>query len=757
MLYAPTMDALVSHPYATLVVRKNGLCEFINDTAHQWREGSFSASNPSFFDLCPSYQEDNVTTPEAFLQLLEEVAGKGVVQRPWRIVDTQLKEHQVMLTAMAHPTSTDIVHLHWTAPTEENTQVNGDNIYALRSLLNSTHHEIWAVDRSYRLIQFNRAWEQAFASFFDVELEAGLCLVEDQRLPVSIRKSWKERYDAAFQGKEVHVEEKYVGPNGELKHVATSVLPMRDANGNIEGATCFVEDISLLIETHAKKQEHQELYRLLAEHTSDLVAILDLEGHFVYVSPSVFKLTGYTPEEYQQLTTTDNVHRDDHVLLDQAIQQLIAGKKSLTLEYRIFHKDGSEIWIETKCVRGTLNGRPDPVVVTSSIDISERKRQQEEIEKRQERLRFLARATTEMLRLNKEDEVYRFITLKLKELYGEKVGIITSAFYVDEGIYETKALYVQNRYLNLLHRLFQFPLVGIKGKIIPSTIEPLRSGRLVDLQLTITELSESSIPRNITKAIEQILPPHFIWTIGLKEGDHLLGNIHILFFDPDYDLNRLMVETLVGEAATLVAKFRYNEQLHSTENRFSGVVNALTDAIFTLDKKLRHTGLYGTWVERMGFQPQELLGKTPEEVFSSMDGRLHTEMAKKALLGKEMDYVWQTTLNGQYIEMHIKLTPLRDKEGVITGLLGVGRDITEIMGYKRYIEDQNEKLKRIAWIQSHDVRGPLTRLQGLVNLLENGGFRPEKSEAEMLQLIRQSSDELDEIIKDIIHRAQSIT
>lgn len=73
--------------------------------------------------------------------------------------------------------------------------------------------------------------------------------------------------------------------------------------------------------------------------------------------------------------------------------------------------------------------------------------------------------------------------------------------------------------------------------------------------------------------------------------------------------------------------------------------------------------------------------------------------------------------------------------------------------YISQIEIQNEKLKNIAWTQSHLVRGPLSRILGIINLIEN-----QKSKISdmplLLEKLKISSNELDDVIRKIVNESQ---
>lgn len=84
-----------------------------------------------------------------------------------------------------------------------------------------------------------------------------------------------------------------------------------------------------------------------------------------------------------------------------------------------------------------------------------------------------------------------------------------------------------------------------------------------------------------------------------------------------------------------------------------------------------------------------------------------------------------------------------------------GRDITDRILYTKKIELQNSKLRQIAWIQSHMVRAPLARIMGLVELLELEDFQ-QQDRPEFLKALKSSALELDQIIREIVEKAQKV-
>ena len=69
-------------------------------------------------------------------------------------------------------------------------------------------------------------------------------------------------------------------------------------------------------------RESEEKYRLIADNTAETITVLDLDLKFTYVSPSIFKLRGYTVEEslnqtLQQTLTPDSLARIQEVFSEE--------------------------------------------------------------------------------------------------------------------------------------------------------------------------------------------------------------------------------------------------------------------------------------------------------------------------------------------------------------------------------------------------------------------------------------------------------
>jgi PAS domain S-box-containing protein len=103
--------------------------------------------------------------------------------------------------------------------------------------------------------------------------------------------------------------------------------------------------------------------------------------------------------------------------------------------------------------------------------------------------------------------------------------------------------------------------------------------------------------------------------------------------------------------------------------------------------------------------------------------------------------------NGKEIKVEIYFRKIKSNSN--NRLIVQSNDISETLNRIHIIELQNEKLRNIAWTQSHVVRAPLSRILGIVNLIEQ-----QKDDLDeilfWIKQLRISTNEMDAIVKKIV-------
>jgi diguanylate cyclase (GGDEF)-like protein/PAS domain S-box-containing protein len=126
-------------------------------------------------------------------------------------------------------------------------------------------------------------------------------------------------------------------------------------------------------------RENEKRYRLLADNTADIINQTTLAGIIQYVSPSHKTVLGYEPEDVLGRFAMDFVHPDDSKSVVDVVKKAIESQTPGKVEFRIRHAEGRYLWLETignllfdEC--GQITG-----MVTSSRDITERKKIEEQL------------------------------------------------------------------------------------------------------------------------------------------------------------------------------------------------------------------------------------------------------------------------------------------------------------------------------------------------------------------------------------------
>ncbi len=278
----------------------------------------------------------------------------------------------------------------------------------------------------------------------------------------------------------------------------------------------------------------------------------------------------------------------------------------------------------------------------------------------------------------------------------------------------------------------------------------------------------------VNKVFEQVT--------GHREAD-LIGRIFWDFFPPDQDrlythflrqaheenrtvsfedyypsVGRWYHSTVYAAPNVLIAYFRDTTITHEaqlklkrSEERFRAILDSTSHSQFLLDPQMRILSFNKPAqeeVERMFHRPlkegisfRPFLPPRLKEIFE--------ENFRLAIQGEVIssERLMKVPLVNEEVWYQFTYFPVYDRQG----LIGVAFNVHNIDAYKK----QNLELREIARIESHELRGPLSSLMGLLDLMEDDHLNSEMQEIKRKMQVAASN--LDRVIYDIVARANRWT
>jgi PAS domain S-box-containing protein len=119
------------------------------------------------------------------------------------------------------------------------------------------------------------------------------------------------------------------------------------------------------------------LFHLISENAADMIAVVDMDGKRIYNSLSYQRMLGYSSEELQASSAFEQIHPEDRERVKNAAAEARRTGIGKTLEYRLRHKNGAWLVLEsTSSVIQNADGQPEKLVIVNR-DVTERKRAEE--------------------------------------------------------------------------------------------------------------------------------------------------------------------------------------------------------------------------------------------------------------------------------------------------------------------------------------------------------------------------------------------
>lgn len=441
----------------------------------------------------------------------------------------------------------------------------------------------------------------------------------------------------------------------------------------------------------------EEKYRTLFDSSPLPKWVLDRHTlEFLDVNQAAINLYGYTREEFMKMTVRD-LWVDDKDKIEQTVEDNFHDFFSIRVKH--YTKSRKLIFIDVQSNPIIFGGRE--ARVTLAHNITEKLKAEEKLRHSQQRFKALVQDGSDVISILDENFNYTYVSPSAKNILGadpEKLIGSTAFKYIhkeDRPNIEDKIKFIGK----------------VKSYQLPSYRYRSGQGEWRWLETIISDLRDDPAVNGLVATSRDITS----FKIQEKELRESLER---------YDIVAKATSDLITD--------------YNIENDTFQFSNAIYDTFGYSPEELGTSRKW--WEERLHPEDYERVTKEAKEVFSNQKKLLNIEYRFKCADGN-----YKYILDRSYV--------ISDAEGKPSRIIGSVQDITERRKYINAIERSNERLREIAWTQSHVVRAPLARIMGLIDLLKNQRNNLDNIE-EIIDNILNSSEELDKVIRKITNKTE---
>ena len=132
-----------------------------------------------------------------------------------------------------------------------------------------------------------------------------------------------------------------------------------------------------------------------------------------------------------------------------------------------------------------------------------------------------------------------------------------------------------------------------------------------------------------------------------------------------------------GFVRDITERKKAERNLQESENKFRSIAENAVDFIFIKDMARRYTFVNQAMQKLLGLPEEEIIGKTPEEIFGPEQGHIVKEVDDRTFSGETVNETRRFAIGDNELFFNTLQTPLTMDDGKVTSIMGIVRDITE--------------------------------------------------------------------------------
>ena len=192
-----------------------------------------------------------------------------------------------------------------------------------------------------------------------------------------------KNFQSVMNGEEgLPSELRYKDAKVQVRTIEVRSRPIRN-EGKVVGLLGIVRNITERKRSEELLREGEQLFRTLTERSLFGIYVVQ-DGLFESLNPNAASYAGYSPEDLMGKQSNSIVHPEDREIQRQGAIDMIKGKRTAPCEFRIIGKNGEVHWIMERVTPIIYRG--SPAILGNSMDITEHKRMDHVLEKREKEL-----------------------------------------------------------------------------------------------------------------------------------------------------------------------------------------------------------------------------------------------------------------------------------------------------------------------------------------------------------------------------------
>ena len=434
------------------------------------------------------------------------------------------------------------------------------------------------------------------------------------------------------QARQLRFEKRYLHKNGNIVWTDVSTTLHHDEKDQADFFITSISDITDRKEAEKNLRRNERKFRALIENSSDAISLVDANGIEFYHSSSCHQILGYSAEERNGKSMMELIHPDDIESVINMFTEILKnpGVANL-LPTRVRRNDGLWIWIEG--VANNLLADPDiQAIVINFRDISERKNAEQALFESEEMMRNSQAVA----------HICSYSTILNLNDIGKSVWRCSPEFYNIFGIDKSYPHTIEG-WAGFIHPDFREEIVAYHENVIKEKIP-------FEHEYKIMRINDGAV--------------RWVYGTGKLELDEKGNPIRMHGAIQDITERKLNLEAI-----------------HNERQLLRKLIDNLPVTIYVKDSNGRKLVANKADLEVIGVETEaEVLGKTDLEIFSDEISQrgyeddmkiIHTQ---EPVINREEIFIDK---NGVQRCLLTSKIPIIDLQGKTTGLVGIGRDITE--------------------------------------------------------------------------------